>query len=215
VGVVWLRRDRTPLAFVASFVAVVVLAYSWLAHFPLSYTRMAYYVPLALVPLVAFAITRLSQRWLSAAVGLGLTIAIAVPAWGQAVDVRNFYDFANPTTLRGLDAVSAQLKPGDVVVTDRCWSFLAEWLLHAQTLPALDPADILPKAEVVPARRARSILRGTPKGRALARKLNVRFLVVNPTCVSDNGKLERPPQLGTPLFVSDKLVVMKLVGGSS
>ena len=59
------------------------------------------------------------------------------------------------------------------------------------------------------------ILRGTPKGRELARRLNVRFLVVNPTCVSDNGKLERPPQLGTPLFVSDKLVVMKLVGGSS
>jgi hypothetical protein len=215
LGIVWLRRDRSPLAFVATFFAVLALAYSWVVHFPLSYVRMAYYVPLALVPLVAFALTRLPQRWMSGAVALALTVAIAVPAWGQAEDVRSFYDFANPTTLRGLDAVSEQLRPGDVVVTDRCWSFLAEWLLHAQTLPALDPADILPKAEVVPARRARSILRGTPKGRELARKLNVRFLVVNPTCVSDSGKLARPPQLGTPLFVSDKLVVMKLVGGSS
>ena len=63
--------------------------------------------------------------------------------------------------------------------------------------------------------RTHRTARLTPKGRELARKWGVRFLVVNPTCVSDNGKLERPPQLGTPLFVSDKLVVMKLVGGSS
>jgi hypothetical protein len=35
---------------------------------------------------------------------------------------------------------------------------------------------------------------------------------VDPTCVSDNGRLAKPPQLGTPLFVSSKLVVMKLVG---
>jgi hypothetical protein len=206
------RRDRSAVPFLATFAVVVALAYSWIVHFPLSYVRMAYYVPLALVPLVAFALTRLTRPRIAAIAGLALTVAIAIPAWGQARDVRNFYDFANPTTLRGLDAVTAQLRPGDVVVTDRCWSFLAEWLLHAQTLPALDPADILPKAEVVPARKARSILRGTPKGRGLAKRLGVRFLVVNPTCVSDNGRLERPPQLGTPLFVSSKLVVMKLVG---
>jgi hypothetical protein len=208
----WLRRERTLLPFVALLVVVVALAYSWVVHFPLAYIRMAYYVPLALVPLVAFALTRLARPRMAAFAAFALTIAVAVPAWGQAADVRRFYDFANPTTLRGLDAVSEQLRPGDVVVTDRCWSFLAEWLLHAQTLPALDPADILPKAEVVPARRARSILRGTPKGRRLAQRLNVRFLVVNPTCVSDNGRLAKPPQLGTPLFVSSKLVVMKLVG---
>jgi hypothetical protein len=215
LAIVWLRRDRSVLPFLATGVVVVALAYSWIAHFPLAYVRMAYYVPLALVPLVALAITRILRARLALLAGLALAVVVAIPAWGQAAQVHRFYDFANPTTLRGMNAVSAALKPGDVVVTDRCWSFLAEWLLHAQTLPALDPADILPKAEVVPARRARSILRGTPKGRELARKLNVRFLVVNPTCVSDSGKLARPPQLGTPLFVSDKLVVMKLVGGSS
>jgi hypothetical protein len=206
----WVRRDRTALPFLAMFVVVVALAYSWVVHFPLSYVRMAYYVPLALVPLVAFALTRVPRRLLGALAALALTVAIAVPAWGQARDVQRFYDFANPTTLRGLDAVSAQLKPGDVVVTDRCWSFLAEWLLHAQTLPALDPADILPKAEVGPAGEARSILAGTTRGRALVKRFNVRFLVVNPTCVHDNGRLTRPPQLGTPLFVSSKLVVMRL-----
>jgi hypothetical protein len=210
VALVWLRRDRSTLPFLATFAVVLALAYSWVVHFPLSYVRMAYYVPLAFVPLVAFALTRVPRRGVAALAALALTVAIAVPAWGQARDVHRFYDFANPTTLRGLDAVSALLKPGDVVVTDRCWSFLAEWLLHAQTLPALDPADILPKAEVGPAGEARSILAGTTRGRALVKRLGVRFLVVNPTCVHDNGRLTRPPQLGTPLFVSSKLVVMRL-----
>ena len=210
VGVAYVRRDRSVLPFVAALVAVAALAYSWVVHFPLSYVRMAYYVPLALVPLTAFALTRVPRRPLAAAAALVLSVAVVVPAWGQARDVRTFYDFANPTTLQGLDAVAARLRPGDVVVTDRCWSFLAEWLLQAQTLPALDPADILPKAEVAPARKARAILRGSARGRALAKRLNVRFLIVDPTCVSDNGRLARPPQLGTPLFVSSKLVVMSL-----
>ena len=52
----------------------------------------------------------------------------------------------------------------EVVVTDRCWSFLATWLLHTRTLPALDPADIQPKAELRGARRPRAILDGTPAG---------------------------------------------------
>jgi len=210
VAAVHLRRDRSVLPFLAALVAVVVLAYSWVVHFPLSYVRMAYYLPLAFVPLTAFALTRLSRWWLPALATVALAAAIMVPAWGQARDVRNFYDFANPTTLQGLDAVAARLRPGDVVVTDRCWSFLTEWLLQAQTLPALDPADILPKAEVAPARKARAILRGSARGRALAKQLGVRFLVVDPTCVSDSGRLARPPQLGTPLFVSSKLVIMRL-----
>ncbi len=117
VALVWLRRDRTTLPFLATFAVVLVLAYSWVVHFPLSYVRMAYYVPLALVPLVAFVLTRVPRRGLAALAGLALTVAIAVPAWGQARDVHRFYDFANPTTLRGLDAVSAQLKPGDVVAS--------------------------------------------------------------------------------------------------
>ena len=62
----WLRRDRSTLPFLATFAVVLVLAYSWVVHFPLSYVRMAYYVPLALVPLVAFVLTRLPRRGLAA-----------------------------------------------------------------------------------------------------------------------------------------------------
>lgn len=205
-----LRRERTLLPFVALLVVVVALAYSWVVHFPLAYVRMAYYVPLALVPLVAVGITSLLRPRLAGLAALALTLAVAVPAWGAARNVHRFYDFANGTTLSGMRAVSAQLRPGDVVVADRCWSFLSAWLLHADTLPALDPADILPKAEVVPAAQARSIIAGTARGRALARRLHVRFIVTDPTCTSQDGSLAKPPQLGVPFFVSSRLVALRL-----
>jgi hypothetical protein len=213
LAIVWLRRDRSVLPFLATGVVVVALAYSWIAHFPLAYVRMAYYVPLALVPLVALAITRILRARLALLAGLALAVVVAIPAWGQAAQVHRFYDFANPTTLRGMNAVSAALKPGDVVVTDRCWSFLSAWLLHAPTLPGLDPADILPKAEVRPAAQARAILRGTPRGAALAKRLNVRFILVDPTCVGQSGKSAKPPKLGRPFFVSRQLVAMRIGGG--
>ena len=213
LAIVWLRRDRSVLPFLATGVVVVVLAYSWILHFPLAYVRMAYYVPLALVPLVALAITRILRARLALLAGVALAVVVAIPAWGQAAQVHRFYDFANPTTLRGMNAVSAALRPGDVVVTDRCWSFLSAWLLQAPTLPGLDPADILPKAEVRPARQARAILRGTPRGAALAKRLGVRFILVDPTCVGQSGKRAKPPKLGRPFFVSRQLVAMRLGGG--
>jgi hypothetical protein len=208
----FLRRERTLLPFVTMLVVVVALAYSWVVHFPLAYVRMAYYVPLALVPLVAALLTRLLRPRLAAVAALALTLAIAVPAWGAARNVHRFYDFANDTTLSGMRAVSADLRPGDTVVADRCWSFLSAWLLQADTFPALDPADILPKAEVRPAAQAREIIAGTPRGRALAKRLHVRFILVNPMCVSQDGRRARPPQLGKPFFVSARLVAMRLGG---
>jgi hypothetical protein len=209
----WLRRERTLLPFVALALVVVALAYSWVVHFPLAYIRMAYYVPLALVPLVAVAVTKLLRPRLAALAALALTVGIAVPAWSASANVHRFYDFANPTTLAGMRAVSADLRPGDVVVADRCWSFLSAWLLQHNTMPALDPADILPKAEVGPAGEARAIIAGTPRGRELARRLHVRFILVNPLCVSEDGSRARPPRLGTPFFVSSRLVAMRLGGG--
>jgi hypothetical protein len=206
----WLRRERTLLPFVALLVVVVALAYSWIVHFPLAYIRMAYYVPLALVPLVAVGVTKLLRPKLAAVAALALTLGVALPAWGAAANVHRFYDFANSTTLAGMRAVSADLRPGDTVVADRCWSFLSAWLLQTNTLPALDPADILPKAEVGPASEARAILAGTPRGRALAKRLHVRFILVNPLCVSEDGSRGKPPQLGTPFFVSSRLVAMRL-----
>jgi hypothetical protein len=145
--------------------------------------------------------------------GVVLAVTAGVFAWSAGKETRRFYGFANRTSLAGLDAVAARLRPGEVVVTDRCWSFLGTWLLHTRTLPALEPADIQPRAELARAAQARSILDGTPAGLALARRLGVRFVLVDPTCPDESGEASRPPQVGLPAFVSERLVVLRLGAG--
>ena len=203
-------RDRAVAALLSLLAVVIALAYSWLLEIPTAYFRMAYYLPLALVPLVALAMVRLLTPRRAALAGGLAALAISVFAWGQGSNVRDFYAFTNDTSLRGLDAVGADLRRNEVVVTDRCWSFQATWLLSTPTLPALEPEDIQPKAELRRARQARAVLDGTPEGMALARRLGVRYLIVDPTCVDTRERPTRPPAVGTPLFVSKRLVVLRL-----
>jgi hypothetical protein len=203
-------RDRAVATLLSLFAVVIALAYSWLFEIPTAYFRMAYYLPLALVPLVALALVKLLDARRAAIAGAVASMAIAGFAWVQGANVRDFYAFTNDASLRGLDAVSADLRPNEVVVTDRCWSFQATWLLHTRTLPALEPEDIQPKAELRRAREARAVLDGTPEGLALARRLGVRYLIVDPTCVDTRERPTRPPAVGTPLYVSKRLVVLRL-----
>jgi hypothetical protein len=106
--------------------------------------------------------------------------------------------------------VSASLRPDEVVVTDRCWSFQAAWLPRTRTLPALEPEDIQPKAKLRHARQARAVLDGTPEGLALARRLGVRYLLVDQTCTDTRQRPTKPPAVGTPLHVSRRLVALRL-----
>jgi hypothetical protein len=203
-------RDRAVTTLLSLLAVVIALAYSWILEIPLAYFRMAYFLPLVLVPLVAVAITRLLPRRQAALAGGAAALAIAPFAWVQASNVRDFYAFTNEASLRGLDSLTASLRPNEVVVTDRCWSFQATWLLHTRTLPALEPEDIQPKAELRRARQGRAVLDGTPEGLALARRLGIRYLAVDPTCVDTRERPTRPPAVGTPLFVSKRLVVLRL-----
>lgn len=200
------RALGLPLGLLA---VVSVLTYGWVAHIPAYYGRMAYYLPTALVPVVAVALTEL--RWPKArpAVAVGLVVLVGALAWPQEVHVRSVYGFANRESLRGLDAVAARLRPGEVVATDRCWSFLTTWLLHTRALPALDPADIQPKAEVVRAQQGRAVLTGGPAGLALGRRLGIRFLVVDPTCLDSQGKELRPPGHAALVYASRRLAIFE------
>jgi hypothetical protein len=202
-------RDRALVPLLAMLAFTIAGAYAWIVHLPLGYLRMAYYLPLALVPLVAIALASFARARVTVATGVVLALVIGAFAWPAAHNVRFFYGFANPASLRGLDAVAARLHPDEVVVTDRCWSFLATWLLHTRTLPALYPVDIQPKAELVRADEAHAILDGTPAGQALARRLGVRFLLVDPTCPDPDGHALAPPSVGEPVFTSERLVVLK------
>ena len=142
-----------------------------------------------------------------------LVLATAVAAWSQADNVRRFYQFADPASERGLGHLRADLRPREVVVTDRCWSFLGTWLLSTRTLPALDPADIQPKAEVPFARAGAGGAGVTPpKGVRVVRRYGIRYAIVDPTCTRANGDPERPSRVGRPVFVSGRLVVLRIPG---
>ncbi len=204
------QRSRPASGPLAILIVSIALGYAWLVEVPNYYARMVYFLPLAAAPVIAAVVVRLRPAALVAAVmvvGLALTSA---SAYRQAPNVRAFYAFASPTSLRGLDAVAATLRPNEVVVTDRCWSFLATWLLHTRTLPALSLQDIQPQAEVAVARRAQAVLAATPEGLRDADRLGVRYLIVDPACPDDDGTLLEPPLIGDPVFVSRRLAVLKL-----
>src|SRR5919108_519133 len=210
LAVRWSGRDRAIVTLLCLLAVIVALAYAWIFEIPVAYFRLAYFLPLVLAPLVAVSLVRL-LRPLHAGLAGGLAaVVIAAFAWDQAGNVRDFYGFTSRGSLRGLDAVSASLRPDEVVVTDRCWSFQATWLLRTRTLAALEPEDIQPKAELRLARQARNVLDGTPEGLALARRLGVRYLLVDPTCTDTRSRPIEPPAIGTPVFVSKRLVVLRL-----
>jgi hypothetical protein len=210
VAVRRVARDHALIPLLAILAFTIAGAYAWIVHLPLGYLRMAYYLPLALVPLVAVALAEFRRARTTLVVGALLAAIVAGFAWPAAHNVRFFYGFTNRTSLRGLDAVAAQLRPNEIVVTDRCWSFLATWLLHTRTLPALYPVDIQPKAELARANEAHAILDGTPAGQALAQRLGIRYALVDPTCPDPNGNPLPPPRVGTPAFTSERLLVLHL-----
>ncbi len=206
------RRESALWGPLALGAVVVALAYVWIVHVPNYYSRMTFYVPLAAAPLVAAVAVRLPGRWLvaaAAAIGIALT---TINSYGEAANIRAYFSFVTPASLRGLDALSKVLRPNEVVVTDPCWSFLSTWLLHTRTLAALEPQDIGPGAELPFAREAQQILDGTRYGRARARALGVRYLVVDPVCPGANGSPLPPPRVGTPVYASGQLAILRLPG---
>jgi hypothetical protein len=220
------RSDRALLALYGLGGATAFLAYGWVVHVPTVYYRIVYFLPLVLAPAIGVALVRLPPlgamrrggRLLpvaAAAVALGLFVATAAMAYDRAPGVRAFYFWASRASLDGIDRVDRLTSPREAVVTDRCWSFLAPWLLQRPVLAGIDPADILPAWEARPAASARTILYGRPvDARRLARRFGVRYALLNPGCASDETDKLRLPKIGAPIYESTRLVVLDLAPGS-
>ena len=220
------RRDPALLTLYAAGAATLVLAYGWILHVPTVYYRMVYFVPLVLAPAIGVALAGLPRllrferapRLLpvgAAVAAVGLFAATAAVAYDRGPGVREFYLWASRASLNGIDEVSRLTTRRQAVVTDRCWSFLAPWLLQRPVLAGIDPADILPAWEARPAATARAILYGRPAtARRLARRDGVRYAILNPGCASDETDALRLPTIGTPIYESTRLVVLDLSPGA-
>ena len=209
----WRHRTEGELWPALGLLAItLVLAFGWVVHVPNYYTRMVYYVPLVAAPIVAAVVVRLPRpRVIALACVAGLA-AITVDSFQQAPNVKAFYSFVTPASLRGIDALTAVLRPNEVVVTDRCWSFIGAWLLHTRTLAAMENEDIQPKAELPLVEEGRDILWWNARGQALARKLGVRYLLTDPACPKASGGYVKAPREAKVVFESGTLAILRLPG---
>lgn len=211
LGLLVLRRlERAAWPAVALVAVPAALGYAWVLHLSLYYSRVVYFVPAALAALAAAGASRLRPSAVGAVLGAAAIALVLHASWPQARSVRDYYAFAGPTSLKGLDALSAQLRPGEVVVTDRCWSFLGTWLLHTRTLAALEPQDIQPRAELPFARMAKAVMRGGPRGRAIVARLGIRYAIIDPVCPGPDGAPLAPPRHARAVYASPRLAIVRL-----
>jgi hypothetical protein len=203
-----LRRDSGRFVIYCLLTAILALSYAWIVHFPTDYTRPAQYLPLVVCPAIGVAWARLLPRLtVVSAVAIGV---VALQANNLAPALRSYYAYTNHESLAGLAYVEARTQPNDAIATDTCWGFLSTWLLRRPILAAQDPAYILPKWEAGPAQVGAEILKGGPTGTRLARRLGVRFVLVDPQCTYQRSESALPVQLGRRAFASRRLVVFDL-----
>ncbi|TML04205.1 MAG: hypothetical protein E6G41_12355, partial [Actinobacteria bacterium] len=84
-------RDHALIPLLAMLAFTIAGAYAWIVHLPLGYLRMAYYLPLALVPLVAVALAEFRRVRTTLVIGALLAAVVAGFAWPAAHNVRFFY----------------------------------------------------------------------------------------------------------------------------
>ena len=202
------RRDPALLVLCALLVAPLALSYAWIVHLPLDYQRMGYYVALPLVAAAGAAAGMLVPRP-AFALALVPLVLVASRAHELALGYRTFYQLANGTTLQGLSYLQQRAGSSKApVVTDQCWAFLAPWLLQRPTLAALENWEIAVKQELAPAEKARRMLYGGAPGQELARRMGIRYVLLDPTCLSRHA---RPPTIaGRPIFASTRLLILEL-----
>jgi hypothetical protein len=199
------RRDPARLVLVCLLATVLALSYGWVVHFPTDYTRPVYYLPLVVSSAIGIAWAWAFPRFVFAAVAV---IAVAAfQSWNLAPTLRSYYGFVNRDSLAGLDYLETRTRPGTTIVTDACWGFLSTWLLREPTLAGQAPSMILPRWEVEPAAVARRVLQGGEPGLRLARRMDVRYALIDPLCT---GQQVAPPSIGKTIFASNRLVVLDL-----
>jgi hypothetical protein len=203
-----LRLDPAAWVPVAFLMALLLVAFSHVVHFPTEYSRVVYYLPLPVAALIGIGFTAIPGR---AALLLGvLLVAVIAPlSYTRAEEARRFFTFVDAGSERGLAFLSRKLEPGDVVAADRCWGFLASWELKHRVLAGLDPSLSLAGSEAGPASVARKILVGSRESVRLAERYGVHYALIDPICTDELGRPPVVPAHGAPIFESTHLVIIR------
>ena len=183
-----LSSGRTRRLAVVSLIALAsAIAYSqaWRLEFAGEYRRSVY----LMAPVLAVGVGGLTALGrglrpslrLAAAAILIAGVAFTVRAWPAQLE--SFYLTVTPDAATVVTEVGKRAAASDeAIVADSCWAFPALGLTRAQVYGALEPSQIGPRSEVVPAAKARAILGGGRNGPRIARDLRVRWVIVKPSC---------------------------------
>lgn len=206
-----LRSDPAvyvPLAFLG---ALLLVGYSWIAHFPTEYSRVIYYLPVPVAALIGVAWAGIPRRAsLPIAALLALLIAgVAALAYTRAGEARDYFTFVDRGSERGLAYLAGRLAPNEAVAADRCWSFISPWSLRHRVLAGLDPSYNLAASDARPSAIAREILRGSRRSVDLAARYRIRYALIDPLCTNEQGHLPPVPKHGTPIYESTRLVILR------
>jgi hypothetical protein len=204
------RRDPALLVLAGLAAGPLALGYAWVVHLPLDYVRMGYYLAIPLVVGIGAAWGRLLPRAALALAVVPVAI-VALKAYDLGPQFRAFYQIADRVSLRGLRELDERAGPSTApIVTDQCWAFLVPWLLERRSLAALEDWTIPFQQDREPARQARRILYGGAGGRAVASRLGVRYVVLDPKCASWSS-LSLPLTVGgRPVYASTRLLILEL-----
>ena len=203
-----LRLDPAAWVPIAFLAALVLVALSYVVHFPTEYSRAVYYLPLPIAALIGIGSTAVPGR-VALLLGVLLVAVIAPLSYTRAEEARRFFTFVDPGSERGLAYLSRRLEPGDVVAADRCWSFLASWELKHRVLAGLDPSLSLAGSEARPASVARKILVGSRESVKLAERYGVHYALIDPICTDELGRPPVVPAHGAPVYESTHLVIIR------
>jgi hypothetical protein len=204
------RRDPALLVLVGMAVGSVALSYAWVVHFPLDYVRTGTYLAIPLVAAFGAAWAQFLPRQ-ALVLALVPVLLVARDAHNDGPNLRAFYQLADLVSLRGLDLLHERVRSSSApIVTDQCWAFLVPWLLQHRAFAGFEGWTIPFRQDLQPARRARLILYGGEPGRELARRMGVRYVVLNPKCSS--WSIDQSPVTirGRPIYASTRLLILEL-----
>jgi hypothetical protein len=205
-------RDSALLAVAAVLLASVAASQLWRLEISYEYRRAVFPFGLGLALLMGAALAKVSRWWIVGPVCLVVCVYFAHETLGLRLPQRLLSE-REPTSSApaSLDSVRErierrELPDTELVVTDQCLHFIVPYLLERPTIAAFEAWQVAFRGRLPAARDARTIIRGGPKGRQLARELGAGYVVVDPRCTPHPA----PGLGGIRVVDGDDVVVIRL-----
>jgi len=205
-----LRGDPAFLALVALATACVLVGELWRLEIPFEYRRVVQYLGIGMALLVGAASLRLRRSLWTAVAYVALFAYLAHLSVGFRLPERILTErTAKGTSAQELIRFRERIDRGELpdtrlVVADECVNFIVPYLLRRPTIVGFEPWQVGFETRVPLAERAQAVLAGGARGRRLAQRLGVGYVVANPACRPGLEELLG----GHPVVETEEIVIL-------